>query len=59
MKYSRQEHWSGLPFPSPGDVPDPGTELGSPALQADLLPSEPPGKLIYKPNFSLKNISEV
>ena len=39
-----QEYWSGLPFPSPGDLPDPGIEPGSPALQADSLPSEPPGK---------------
>ena len=35
MGFSRQECWSGLPFPSPGDIPDPGIELGSPALQAD------------------------
>jgi len=39
--FSRQEYCSGLPFPSPGDLPDPGIELGSPALQADSLPSEP------------------
>ena len=45
MGFSRQECWSGLPFPSPGDLPDPGIEPGSPALQADALPSEPPGKL--------------
>ena len=45
MGFSRQECWSGLPFPSPGDLPDPGIKLGSPALQADALPSEPPGKL--------------
>ena len=44
MAFSRQEYWSGLPFPSLGDFPDPGTEPGSPALQADSLPSEPPGK---------------
>ena len=44
MEFSRQEYWSGLPFPSPGDLPDPGIELGSLALQADVLPSEPPGK---------------
>ena len=43
MEFSRQEYWSGLPFPSPGDLPDPGIEPGSPALQADALPSEPPG----------------
>ena len=44
MGFSRQEYWSGLPFPSPGDLPDPGVEPGSPALQADALPSEPSGK---------------
>ena len=42
--FSRQESWSGLPFPSPGDLPDPGIEPRSPALQADPLLSEPPGK---------------
>ena len=41
MEFSRQEYWSGLPYPSPGDLPDPGIEPGSPALQADSLPSEP------------------
>ena len=45
MEFSRQEYWSGLPFPSPGDLPDPGIESRSPTLQADTLPSEPPGKL--------------
>ena len=44
MGFSRQEYWSGLPFPSPGDLPNPGIELWSPALQADALPPEPPGK---------------
>ena len=44
MEFSRQEYWSGLPFPSPGDLPDPGIEPGSPTLQADSLPSEPPWK---------------
>ena len=44
MGFSRQEYWSGLPFPSPGDLPDPGIEPRSPALWADTLPSEPPGK---------------
>ena len=44
MGFSRQEYWSGLPFPSPGDLPDPGIEPTSLALQADSLPSEPPGK---------------
>ena len=43
MGFSKQECWSGLPFPSPGDLPDPGIEPGCPALQADALPSEPPG----------------
>ena len=43
MGFSRQECWSGLPFPSPGDLPNLGIEPGSPALQADALPSEPPG----------------
>ena len=43
-EFSRQEYWSGLPFPSPGDLPDPGTEPQSPALQAHSLLSEPPGK---------------
>ena len=44
MGFSRQEYWSGLPFPSP-DLPNPGIEPGSPTLQADALPSKPPGKL--------------
>ena len=44
MEFSRQEYWTGLPCPSPGDLPNAGTEPGSPALQADSLPSEPPGK---------------
>ena len=42
--FSRQEYWSGLPFPSPGDLPNPGIKPRSPALQTDALPSEPPGK---------------
>ena len=42
----RQEYWSGLPFPSPGDLPNPGIEPGSLTFQADSLPSEPPGKPI-------------
>ena len=44
MGFSRQEYWSGLPFPSPGDLPDPGIEPRSPTLQADPLTSAPPGK---------------
>jgi len=46
MEFSRQEYQSGLPFPFPGNHPDPGMELKSPALQANSLPSEPPGKRI-------------
>ena len=45
MGFSRKEYWSKLPLPSPGDLPDPGIEPQSPALQADALPSQPPGKL--------------
>ena len=44
MELSRQEYWSGLPFCSLGDLPDPGIKPGFPALQTDSLPSEPPGK---------------
>ena len=40
----RPEYWSGLPFPSPGDLPNPGIKPSSPALQVDSLPAEPPGK---------------
>ena len=51
MGFSRQEYWSGLPFPSPGDLPNPGIEPGSPALWADSLPTElwgkPPSHVIY------------
>ena len=59
MELSRQEYWSGLPFPPPGDLPNPGTEPMSPvfpALQADSLPVEPLGKL--KSGWGLSN-SEV
>ena len=48
MEFSRQEYWSGLPFLSPGDLPDPGIEPRFPTLQADTLPSEPPGKTVFK-----------
>ena len=44
MGFSRQEYWNGLPFHSPGDLPDPGMDPGSPALQAVSLPTEPPEK---------------
>ena len=46
MEFSRQEYWSGLPLPSLGDLPQPGIEPESPALQADSLLSEPPGKTL-------------
>ena len=44
MEFSRPEYWSGEPFPSPGDLPDPGIKPGSPALQAESSPTEPQGK---------------
>ena len=44
MGFSRQEYWSGLPFPSPGDLPDPGIDPRSSSLEVDALTSEPPGK---------------
>ena len=44
MGFPKQEYWSGLPFPSPGDFPDPGIEPGFPAMQVDSLLTEPPGK---------------
>ena len=53
MEFSRQEHWSGLPFPSPGDLPDPGIEPGSPALhwipvlQVDSLPLSQEGRPLF------------
>ena len=50
MEFSRQAYWSGKPFPSPGNLPYPGIETGSPALQADSLLSEAPGKLNYDTN---------
>ena len=49
MQFSRQGYWSGLPFPSPGDLPDPGIKPRSPELQADSLPSEPPGEALMEP----------
>ena len=56
MGFSRQEYWSGLPFPSPRDLPKPGIEPGSPALQADSLSSEPPGKTLSPTNFSIHGL---
>ena len=54
MEFSRQEYWSGLSFPSPEDLPNPGIEPRSPALLADALPSEPPGKPYNALMFSLQ-----
>ena len=51
MGFSRQEYWSGLPFPPPGDLPNPWIEPRSPTLQADALISEPPGKQCGRPAF--------
>ena len=51
----QQEYWSGLPFPSPGELPDPGINLGSPALQADSLPSKPPGKQSFITKYFIFN----
>ena len=64
MGFSRQEYWSGLPFPSPEDLPNPGIELGSPALQADALPSEPPGKpsckyLCTQPQYITQTLTDI
>ena len=56
MGFSRQEYWSGLPFPSPGDLPNPGIEPGSPTLREVALTSEPPGKtLILKEYVVISN----
>ena len=60
MGFSRQEYWSGLPFPSPGDLPNPMMEPGSSALQVDSLPSEPPGKpYIIVVVFSLSALKQI
>ena len=66
MEFSRQENWSGLPFPSPGDLPITGIEPGSPALQTDSLPSELPGKPLitkiaknYEPKHHRQLIMEI
>ena len=56
MGFPRQEYWSGLPFPPPGDLPDPGIELVSPALAGGFFTTEPPGKptvLLYSAVFHL------
>ena len=57
MVFSRQEYWSGVPFPSPGDLPDPGIEPGSPAFQTDALTSEPPGKPIVWYKYTTERLS--
>ena len=57
LGFSRQEYWSGLPFPSPGDLPDPGIEPESPALGADALPSTPPGEPKKEKMYRRKNMS--
>ena len=57
MGFPRQEYWSGLPFPSPGDLPEPGIEPGSPVFQADSLSAEPPGKLVTRYILTLISIS--
>ena len=54
MGFSRQEYWSGLPFPPPGDLPEPAIEPRSPALQVDALTSEPPGKPLDQPRQHIK-----
>ena len=59
MKFSRPEHWSGQPFPSPVDLPDPGIKPGSPALQADSLPTELLVKLSKKSKFIKKNLKYI
>ena len=53
MGFSRQEHWSGLLCPPLGALPDPRKDLGSPALQADSLPTEPPGKSVSRGEYSI------
>ena len=59
MGFSRQEYWSGLPFPSPGDLPDPEIERGSPASQADSLPSELLGKPAAREDCSKKRLRNI
>ena len=54
MGFSEQPYWSGFPFPSPGDLPDPGIKPRSPSLQADALTSEPPGRTQGKEVLEVK-----
>ena len=58
IEFPRQEYWSGLPFCSPGDLPNPGIEPQSPTLQADSLPSEPPGKSFLPLTFEQLEIHQ-
>ena len=58
MEFSRQDYWSGVPFPSPGGLPNPGIKPGSPALQADYLPFEPPGKPLSIRRDTIKLLEE-
>ena len=57
MEFSRQEYWSGLPFPTPGDLPNPGIEPGSLALKADSLRSELPGKPDVMVEIAFKHVN--
>ena len=59
MGFSRQEYWSGLPFPSPWDLPDPGIESRSPEFQADSLPSEPPGNSFNSGSLLLSDVTSI
>ena len=59
MEISRPEYWSGLPFPSPGNLPNPGIEPRSPELQVDSLPSEPPEKPLVDSLLDKKNNEEM
>ena len=54
MEFARQENWSGLPFPSPEDLPDPGIKIESPALAGGFFTTEPPGKYTYSFNTMLE-----
>ena len=58
MEFSRQEYWGGLPFPSPGDLPDPRIEPGSPALWAGALPSKPPGNQWWWALLKTKRVAD-
>ena len=59
MEFSRQEYWSGWPFPSSGDLPDPGIETQAPALQADSLPIELPPAIFIKDHQELFCVSVI